>query len=225
MAALVLGALLLVASIGGCMHIVAVATGLPDPLDLVRPSASAVLDGFWTEADRQDAVKAVTEASKPYRHLTGVSVVDMQVGTDCSEGQNNWKVHEGYRLSCFVGGNLYFAWDGDFATGDKQFRALIESRCRDSSSAAQEGAPSLRAPLNREWENDGSVWECDGRSEEPVGFASGTSTDGSLDLEGTAGTTGRHISGPTAEQLGQALAGHDWLARMYFYQEFYRDVP
>lgn len=211
------------ALIVGCMHWFAVVIGLPDPLDLVRPTAGSVLNWGWWDADREKALAMVTDRSDRYRHLEGISVIATQTGADCMEGQNNWKVHSGYRLSCSVGSYLYLAWNGDYVAGAKQFRAVIERRCVDDSYAARHGKPSIYAPRDRAWWGD--TWRCGNSYEAPVSYANGQGVEGDLDLNGPGDYGGRYISGPSADELGKALSGYAWLARVVVYQEFYRDRP
>jgi len=186
-----------------------------------RSSADEVLDGPQTAEARSAAITRV-EQWPVGLSVPGVSLVASQVYTECIEGQNNWKMHQGFRLRCRAHSLSYLGWDGDFAAGRRAVITTVQEQCTsDDLSTDYDSQPGQAfAPL-------GPSFECPGaltlRSRVQQGGADSLLVNGQS--WGEAFDDRRWIGSPTEPQLLARLKTRRWLFAVDVSSVFFQDQP
>ena len=183
------------------------------------PSVDEVLNGDVAAAERGSAIEFVrtTLASLP----DAVDTIDLgtRIIAFCTEGQNNWKVQEGFRLRCTVYGARYIAWSGPFSRGKSAITEAFERVC-----GAPSGEALPTAAPRGELGTPGGGYDC--ATDATVGITWATSTIGlstsSLGLR-CDGPDARCVAGPDASTLDSGLAPYDWLSVQATSREYYED--
>lgn len=188
--------------------------------DWLRPTAADVLDGRVANEERLASIGEVMELSDELR-VEGVAPVGKIVWTACGMGQNNYKVHDGYRLSCDARETSYLAWTGGYENAAEALRGGIAARCPDleldpGPRPATPGAPTTVA-----------IYRCSGRTQVMVVFSSTERMDISdsvLSIDPTAPLS-RTVSGSSPERIFDGLSKYQWFAEITVIQVFYKDQP
>ena len=187
---------------------------LPDS----APSVADVLDGRVAELQRNEAISKV-ESKSALASLKGTTPVGTVVYTSCREGQNNFKVREGYRLRCMAHSALYLAWSGD---PNKVFRRAVPELvgwCASSAQPMYEAMP--RAGVNVDW-----FPRANGEVAALVYGTSNGLTPDSAELDYGHGTEdSRRISGPSSDVLFQELSTYDWFIIYKRESTYFEDQP
>jgi len=188
------------------------------PLEFLRPSMADALDGRVSNASRLAAVEAVNAELNSFE-LAGTTEVGRQVYTWCRAGQNNWKVHDGFRLRCGVAGRSYSAWTGDFEEVRTAARESLSSRCSgpDGQPVKTVPSPQLETPMER--------YTCAGATSVTLIFASpvGLLDSDSVINQGTNTDSSRYLSGVSSTELRENLANYQWFAIRSVSKVYYQD--
>lgn len=199
------------------------------PFEFLRPSIADVLDGRTANSERLAAIGEVTSGSRDLLTFRGIETVGEQIYTMCDEGQNNWWVQDGYRLSCWAQSYRFIAWDGDFDTGRSQVMgALTERGCVPDSQTVN---IDRGKPTTSRWEEQWPPLHCgdDGRITLFFEWADARRLRSSEDLHRIGEIFDqddvRNVSVPAAEPVITRLGEFDWFALVYTTRDFYRDSP
>lgn len=197
---------------------------------LPAPTIEQLLDGREKNEERLAAVEQVVAVGSllPFEESAhhGPEVV-----TTCDEGQNNYKVHDGYRLSCGASATFYVSFSGDFSKGREKFlEGLSASGCRVDGAGTY--YPDRMKPTTKYWPTEFDGYDCGGGAYLDVSWGMGTDlvhSPESLQLgpqdysDMVGGGGGRWLSGPTQDALISGLSTHDWFAVVRTSRTFYRD--
>ncbi len=93
------------------------------------PTMAEVLDGPRFAGLRDAAAAQLEARSEAVIGRLGLSAVGAGTALLCWEGQNNWKVHEGYRFQCGANQISFLAWDGDFLEQQAKIVAVLTEEC------------------------------------------------------------------------------------------------
>lgn len=192
-----------------------------------RPTMSELLDG---QAANQERLAALGGISAVTRGLTvdGVTEVAEVTSTYCMEGQNNYKVHDGFRYSCIAESSSYFAWSGAYLDPARAIREKIGSRCPIPLTELDEISWQEPRPQTRySGESYGGEFRCHSRTRLWITYLN---TDGltSLDThlaQPRVSDSSRRVSGPTSEDLFESLSGYQWVAVVTTRQVYFEDEP
>jgi len=199
---------------------IALALVLATGCSLVRPSMAEVLDGQATAQARSAAI-ALVEQWPQSLDFPGASLVARQTWTACKEGQNNWKVKDGYRLKCAAHSTVFLAWDGEYAAGRDAILQAAASACAVTSGAyPQEQTPMTRGLLGPDYSCAaglvGHSRILDGRRVvTPI-----TPESWGLTIDDQ-----RWVAGPQGNSLLGILRSNQWLFVMDVGSVFYQDAP
>lgn len=190
------------------------------PLDIFRPSTENVLDGRVGNAGRLEAIEVVN-AQLGLARPGATTEVGRQGDSWCVEGQNNWKVHDGYRLRCGVTGRLYSGWSGDFESVRTAARQSLGTSCAGPDYPRTTWVPEPGAPTTME------DYNCTGGVTISLVFASTASLSSSDSLvdQGGDSASGRHISGMSGAEVIESAARYQWLAVAVISKVYYQDEP
>lgn len=154
--------------------------------------------------------------------VPGVSLVARRTYTTCREGQNNWKVKDGYRLQCKAHSLVFFGWDGDYTAGrDTMLQAMASFCVLASSGDVADGSPSDTLPV------PGPNYSCSPDLEGYSQLLSGQAATVLVTPESwlTTFVEQRLVSGPDDAQLLAKLRTRRWLFAMDVNSVFFQDQP
>ncbi len=154
--------------------------------------------------------------------VPGVSLVARRTYTTCREGQNNWKVKDGYRLQCQAHSLVFLGWDGDYTAGrDTMLQAMASFCVLASSGDVAAGPPSDTSPM---W---GPNYSCSPDLEGYSALLSGRATAVLLTPESWLATyvAQRAVSGTDDAQLLAKLMTRRWLFAVDVNSVFFQDAP
>lgn len=183
-----------------------------------RAQVGDVLAGRVGGPERLSALSAVSEWANRV-HVPGANPVAVVLYTTCTEGQNNWKVHDGYRLQCSAADAIrYSSWSGRYSKVAGQARQSLTSRC-DAVSTTSDVAPQPGQPTQGVFEcPEGRVWLELGSSK--ILFPE----DDAISQANTTQSTERY-SGPTPKELVGLLKQHQWFATHQVRKIYFQDNP
>lgn len=191
------------------------------PLTILRPSIADVLDGRVANAEREAAIASVDEWLDGI-DLPGATSVGRQDDTYCRTGDNNWKVHDGYRLLCSANGRVYSSWSGDFGGVRNRAEESLTTACSDPVTEPVHLTPGPTAPI------DGGRWQCPGGVTITLTFATsvGLSADDRILDHGSCAEDMRCPAGGTSStQLQEYLLPQKWFVVHDISNTFYKDQP
>lgn len=186
-----------------------------------RLSAAEVLDSSQTAEARSAAIARV-EQWPVGLSVPGVSLVARRTYTTCREGQNNWKVKDGYRLQCQAHSLVFLGWDGDYTAGrDTMLQAMASFCVLASSGDVAGGPPSDTSPV---W---GPNYSCSPDLEGYSALLSGRATAVLLTPESWLATyvAQRTVSRTDDAQLLARLKTRRWLFAVDVSSVFFQDAP
>ena len=186
-----------------------------------RLSADEVLDGRQTAEARSAAITRV-EQWPVGLSVPGVSLVAGRTYTTCHEGQNNWKVKDGYRLQCQAHSLVFFGWNGDYTAGrDRMLKALASLCALASSGDVSDLVPAGDVALF------GPNYSCSpdlkGHSKLLSGRATTVLTTPDSWL--TSFDAERSVSGPDDAALLVKLKTRSWILVVDMSAVFFQDAP
>ncbi len=199
--------------------------GGPGLFGTPQPTLVDVLEGRVAADERQAAIDLVQREGAALPYSPHALVVAQQIATRCWEGQNNWKVQEGFRLRCVAVSVRYIAWDGEFDAGAQQSGSALASQCTNVTR------PDETLALGPGGYGSGGKWTCAEGTELAVLWAPTTGLDESHPLMGwyAATTTSREatrqVSGPDADQVVASLHSHEWFKTEQLTTTYYQDTP
>ncbi len=182
------------------------------------PTMAEVLDGPATAQARNAAIAVVGQWPQDL-DFPGATLVTRQTWTACKEGQNNWKVKDGYRLKCAAHSTVFFAWDGDYATGRDAILQTAASACAVTSGAyPQDKTPMTRGLL-------GPDYSCAAGLVVHSRILNGrrVSTPITPESWGLTIDDQRWVAGPQGNSLLDILRAHQWLFVMDVGSVFFQD--
>ena len=188
--------------------------------EFLRPTEADVLDGRVATEERLAAIGEVSTFSRELK-AEGVSPVGDITWTACIAGQNNYKVHDGYRLSCDASVVSYVAWSGGYEDAARAIREKIAGKCPDLKLDPGPRPPTPGAPTTE------AIYGCSDRTEVMVNFESTGKlaiSDPELSI-GETSSSARRISGSSPEELFNALSEYQWFALVSASQTYYEDQP
>ncbi len=186
-----------------------------------RLSADEVLDGPQTAEARSAAITRVEQW--PLGLIaSGTTLVASQVYIECTVGQNNWKMHQGFRLQCRAHSLNYLGWDHDFASGMRAAITAIQGQCTsDDLSTSHYSQPG------RTFAALGPSFDCPGslalRSRVQEGGADSLLVNGNSWGETFDGQ--RWIESPTEPELLSRLQSRQWILAVDAVSTFFKDQP
>lgn len=185
-----------------------------------RPSMSDVLNGRVASTELLAALREAEAYGQGFQAKGARRVAEQSVIT-CSLGQNNWKVHDGYRLRCSAVVLLFLAWSGDYGQVRDAVRADVTKSCSGPALDVSDDPPSPRAPTTVE------EYECGQDRTVAVEFASteGISEADTLVNQAFDSDHSRRISGSSPAELVDGLIPHTWVARLRIKNVFFEDQP
>lgn len=186
-----------------------------------RLSADEVLDGPQTAEARSAAIARV-EQWPVGLSVPGVTLVARRTYTTCSEGQNNWKVRDGYRLQCQAHSLVFFGWDGDYAAGrDTMLRAMASFCSVTGLQNVSDGPPSGTSTIL------GPNYFCSPDLNGHSALLSGRATAVLVTPESWLATyvAQRAVSGTEDAQLLAKLKTRRWLFAVDVSSVFFQDQP
>jgi hypothetical protein len=153
--------------------------------------------------------------------IPGVTLVARQTSTECREGQNNWKVKDGYRLKCSAHSTVYLGWDGDYATGRDAMLSGIAGFCTADGSDTDKIPPSDSSTAL------GPDYSCSGGLVGRSRLLSGHATEVLITPEewGITLNEQRRVAGPQGVALLEKLRSHRWLFAIDVSSVFFQDAP
>jgi hypothetical protein len=180
-----------------------------------------VLDGQATAEARLAAIGRVEQWPQGLS-VPGVKLVARQAYTECREGQNNWKVKDGYRLKCSAHSTVYLGWDGDYATGRGAMLSGMASFCvvTGLANVDKHTSDDVSTVL-------GPLYSCSGGFEGGSQILSGHATKALVTPESWGLTLGdqRWVAGPQDAALLEKLKTRRWLFAMDVGSVFFQDTP
>jgi hypothetical protein len=179
-----------------------------------------VLDGQATAEARLAAIGRVEQWPQGLS-VPGVKVVARQTSTECREGQNNWKVKDGYRLKCSAHSTVYLGWDGDYAAGrDAMLSGMANFCVVDGLANVDYHTPITETVLGPNYSCPGGLV---GRSR----LLSGQATEVLVTPEkwGNSFSEKRWVAGPQGAALLEQLKTSRWLFAMDVSSVFFQDTP
>lgn len=188
--------------------------------EFLRPTEADVLDGRVANEERLAAISEVSKFSGGLK-AEGVSPVGEIIWTACDVGQNNYKVHDGFRLSCAASVASYVAWSGEYEDTAAAIREKIARKCPDLQLDAGPRQPTPGAATGV------TIYKCSDRTSVWLMFATTQQLNASS-LDFTIGMTtadSRRLSGPTVGELREGLSEHQWFARIIAGQTYFEDRP
>lgn len=197
------------------------------PLNALRPSIGDLLDGRTANRERLEAIDQVTVGTSGLLTFQGMQTHGPQVYTMCDEGQNNWKVHDGYRLSCHAQSYRFVSWNGDFDQG--RARILDSLRQRGCTPNDKYVTIEPRKPTSAYWEEQWPPLQCGGGTSLFLQWANGRLLEGSDDLYRIGETFQqddiRNVTVPPADELIDKISEADWFVTVFTTKDFFRDNP
>jgi hypothetical protein len=200
--------------------------GGPGIFGQARPRMVDVLEGRVFGDERQAAIMLVQLRGAAVPHDPNSTVVAQQIATSCDEGQNNWKVHDGYRIKCTADSVRYVAWRGDFALGAERATNSLSSLCVNVSKPGEYGT------VTPEFSGFGGVWTCaDGTELWSYWYtttdldSSGSRFEHSFSDSTWTGGGRRAVSGRDVGDVRADLRGYDWFAMERLEKVYYQDAP
>lgn len=182
-----------------------------------RAQAGEVLAGRVAGPERLSALAAVSEWANSV-HVPGTNSVAVVLYTTCSEGQNNWKVHDGYRLQCSAGAIRYSSWSGGYSKVAGQAGQSLTSRC-DAVTATSDVAPQPGEPTT-------GVFDCpEGRVWLELGSSKILFPEDDAVSQGNTTRSRERYSGPTPKELVGLLKQHEWFAIHQVRKVYFQDQP
>jgi hypothetical protein len=180
-----------------------------------------VLDGQATSAARLAAIGRVDQWPQGLS-IPGVTLVARQAYTECREGQNNWKVKDGYRLKCSAHSTVYLGWDGDYATGRDAMLSAMASFCAVTGLANVD-----KHPAGETLATLGPNYSCPSGLDGSSRFLSGHATKVLVTTESWGPTLSeqRWVAGPQDAALLEKLRSRRWLFAMDVSSVFFQDTP
>ena len=189
------------------------------PLSVFRVPLPVVRDGWIAGGERQAAIEAAGEFTSTLAP-TGATTAAKVTFSTCSEGSNSWKRQDGYRLSCRAGLITYQGWSGDFATTRDQVRASLTATCS--------GPEPVLADITPHQGSIGSeAYSCGSGIEVRANFGTSNGlvvTDPAIRASQGDGFT-RQITGPSADEIIEALATYQWFVVLDVHKTYYQDQP
>lgn len=184
-----------------------------------RLSADEVLDGPQTAEARLVAIARV-EQWPVGLSVPGVTLVARRTYTTCREGQNNWKVKDGYRLQCQAHALVFLGWDGDYTAGrDTMLKAMASFCVLASSGDVADGSPSDTWPIL------GPNYSCSPDLEGYSQLLSGRATTVLVGQTWLSFDAKRSVSGPDDAELLAKLKTRRWLFAVDVSSVFFQDQP
>lgn len=186
-----------------------------------EPTMEDLLDGRMANDERLAAVDRVLAWADRAALPDGIRKVGTQVLTFCQEGQDNFKVHDSYKIYCQAEARVFLAWSGDFNLGRATIEQALGSGCSGPSGHIQTEPPERRL------DTAGGSWSCPAGLSFSLNYGDlrGRGADDSLTSDLCASVTNiRCISGPPIEVVLDRLAGYQWLAVQLVDLDYYR-VP
>lgn len=186
-----------------------------------RPSMAEVLDGQATAEVRSAAVGLVEQWPQGLS-AAGVGLVARQTYTGCREGQNNWKVKDGYRLQCSAHSLVYFGWNGDYAAGRDRMLAAMASFCTVTGlENVPAGTPDGDSTLV------GPNYSCSPGLDGQSMLLSGRASKVLIGPDSWGVTYGeqRWVAGPQGDALLKQLRSRRWLFAVDVSSVFFQDAP
>lgn len=200
---------------------VLVLVGGVDPFfEWARPTMADVLDGRVVNGERLAAISQVSDLSRELR-TDGASSISETVWTSCEQGQNNYKVHDGFRLSCAASAASYLAWSGEYEDVAIAVRDRIAGKC-----------PTLELDPGPQWPIGGApttmaIYRCSDQVRVWATFASAQRSIVPISdfLVGETTEQSRRISGPSSDELLRDLSEYQWFALIIAGQTYFEDRP
>lgn len=185
-----------------------------------KPSMSDVLNGRVAGAERLAALGEAEAYARGFQ-VKDVTRVGGQSMITCSLGQNNWKVHDGYRLRCGAAVTSFLAWSGEYGQVRDAVRAEVAKSCSGPALDVGDDPPSPRVPTTAE------EYECGQGRRIVLKFALPRSllTTDTLVNQGVDSDSSRYISGPSPDELVDSLAPYKWVAYLRIDNVFFEDQP
>lgn len=193
------------------------------PAPDLRPSVDELLTGQSEAVERRAAVEIATDGFDKVVPREGVELVGTRVEVACKKGQNNYKVHDGYRYKCWAESNWVLAWSGDFWIGHDAVAANLDRTCGEAKWSANNLPP--RSGLSTQ---DDGARGCSTATD--VLSAWGTVEgldDTNLDISFKwFDTDAFHVIDPlTPQQVVEAVSPYDWYAIVTVQSVYYQDEP
>lgn len=195
----------LLTAIGGVALSLVAGCGLGTP----SPSVADLLDGRYANQERLAAIASITSWADQVAAPEGIDKVATQVYTACREGQNNYKVRDGYRVYCHAAARVYFSWSGTFDHARQRLESALGSGCSGPTGFRETATPM---PLG---ETYGGTWECASGISVGLRYASleRFSIDHSMVSELCKSEMNKRcISVPPASEILTLVRGKEWLA-------------
>lgn len=192
-----------------------------DPFfEWARPTMADVLDGRVANGERLAAISQVSDLSRELR-TDSASSIGETVWTSCEQGQNNYKVHDGFRLSCAASAASYLAWSGEYEDMAIAVRDRIAGKCPTLELDPGPQSPIGGAPTTV------AIYRCSDQARVWVTFASAQRSIVPISdfLVGETTEQSRRISGPSSDELLRSLSEYQWLAWITVGQTYYEDRP
>jgi len=191
------------------------------PTPAPPPTMAEVLDGPATAEVRTAALGLVEKWPASFS-VDGVSAVARQVYLTCNEGQNNWKVRDGYRLRRTAHSLVFFGWNGMYEAGRVGVLAKMASLCTLSYLLGD----GVNPPSDYRSE-DGPDYSCETGLQGRTAFASGRSAKVTITPTRWLDTWDeqRWLSGPQGEALLERLKTRRWLFAVKVSSVFFEDAP
>lgn len=188
-------------------------------LEPPKPTMADVLDGRVANAERLDAISAMSELSRGLT-VEGVTPVAKTVGAACVEGQNSWKRRDGYRLSCWVDVKSVQAWSGDYADAAAAIHEALASECPAGTLPPHD----LHEPAKGE-ATTVVEYVCSESTSVFVYFAPTQGITSSSRYFPLAEATGssRYISGPPPSAIVEVVSSYQWFAVIDARRAFFQD--
>lgn len=192
-----------------------------DPFfEWARPTMADVLDGRVANGERLAGLREVSELSERLNDEDVARVGEIE-WTVCGRGQNNFKVHDGFRLNCEARLVSYLAWSGDYKSTAEAVNARIEVECPYVQLAPVPRPPVPGAPTTV------AIYQCPNSMTVIVHYESAEqlSVSDSVLSVGETSTSARRIAGSSPSELSQELLQYQWFARIAVAQTYYEDRP
>lgn len=186
-----------------------------------RLSTDEVLDGQQTAEARSAAIARVVQWPAGLS-VPGVTLVARRTYTTCREGQNDWKMKDGYRLQCQAHSLVFFGWDGDYTDGrDTLLKAMASFCVLASGGDVPDGPPGDTVTLF------GPNYSCAPNLEGHSLLLSGRATTVLVTPDSwlTSFDAERSVSGLDDVQLLAKLKTRRWIFAVDASSVFFQDQP
>ncbi len=203
---------------GSLVGLLVLAGCVPTP---APPTITELLDGPKFATQREAAAAKADALAEKVVQRSGLAEVVVLKTTWCGEGQNNAKVHDGYRIRCSATRSTYLAWDGAFLSQQGKILGALAEDCVRTLSG-----PLDPVPHSSQHFLDGPNYACDSNlsvvtSWATVGVIDSTSSDFDPHCEHSSL---RCQQVETPDLIFKKLSKHKWFMRMSVQSVYYTET-